>query len=112
MEHELDEGLFLRGREIVSRTPDGERVLMLRDETKLRGLHNVENVLAALSVGLACGASVESMLETVKRFEPVEHRLERVAEIEGVQFYNDSKATSVGCDDESTGSLQGRFRTK
>lgn len=95
VQRELDEGLFLRGREIVSRTPDGERVLMLRDEMKLRGLHNVENVLAALSVGLACGASAESMLETIKHFEPVEHRLERVAEIEGVQFYNDSKATSV-----------------
>jgi len=95
VQRELDEGLFLRGREIVSRTPDGERVLMLRDEMKLRGLHNVENVLAALSVGLACGASAESMLGTIRHFEPVEHRLERVAEIEGVQFYNDSKATSV-----------------
>jgi len=95
VQRELDEGLFLRGREIVSRTPDGERVLMLRDEMKLRGLHNVQNVLAALSVGLACGASAESMLGTIRHFEPVEHRLERVAEIEGVQFYNDSKATSV-----------------
>jgi len=95
VQRELDEGLFLRGREIVSRTPDGERVLMLRDEMKLRGLHNVQNVLAALSVVLACGASAESMLGTIRHFEPVEHRLERVAEIEGVQFYNDSKATSV-----------------
>jgi UDP-N-acetylmuramoylalanine--D-glutamate ligase len=92
---ELDQGLFLRGREIVVRSTEAERVLMLRDEMKLRGLHNVENVLAALSVGLACGASADSMVETIKRFEPVEHRLERVAEIEGVQFYNDSKATSV-----------------
>ena len=62
---------------------------------KLRGLHNVENVLAALSMGLACGAAPESMRETVRRFEPVEHRLEFVTEIEGVKFYNDSKATSV-----------------
>jgi UDP-N-acetylmuramoylalanine--D-glutamate ligase len=95
VQRELDQGLFLRGREIIARSTHSERVLMLRDEMKLRGLHNVENVLAALSVGLACGADVETMLETIKRFEPVEHRLERVAEIEGVQFYNDSKATSV-----------------
>ena len=95
VQRELNQGLFLRGREIVARSGDGERVLMLRDEMKLRGLHNVENVLAALSVGFACGASAESMLETIKRFEPVEHRLERVEEIDGVQFYNDSKATSV-----------------
>jgi len=95
VKRELEEGLFLRGREIVSRTTVGERILLSRDEMKLRGLHNVENVLAALSVGLVCGASPDSMRETIKRFEPVEHRLEFVSEIEGVKFYNDSKATSV-----------------
>ncbi len=95
VKRELTEGLFLRGREIVSRSGGAERVLMASDEMKLRGLHNVENVLAALSIGMACGASPESMRETVKRFEPVEHRLEFVAEVEGVKFYNDSKATSV-----------------
>ena len=92
---EPEEGLFLRARDLVSRTRDGERTLLKRDDMKLRGLHNVENVLAALSAGLACGASPESMRETVRRFEPVEHRLELVAEIEEVKFYNDSKATSV-----------------
>ena len=92
---ELVEGLFLRGREIVARTHEGQRVLMMRDEMKLRGLHNVENVLAALSAGLACGAGSESMRGTVSQFRPVEHRLEFVTEIEGVKFYNDSKATSV-----------------
>jgi UDP-N-acetylmuramoylalanine--D-glutamate ligase len=93
---ELEEGLFLRnGREIVSRTADGERVLMMRDEMQLRGLHNVENVMAALAAGLACGAAPDSMRETIKGFKPVEHRLEFVDEIGGVKFYNDSKATSV-----------------
>ena len=95
VQRELDEGLFMRGRELVSRTADGEKVLMLRDEMKLRGLHNVENVLAALSAGLACGVGPESMRETVRQFEPVEHRLEFVREIAEVKFYNDSKATSV-----------------
>ena len=92
---ELEEGLFLRGRALVSRTSDGERVLLTRDEMQLRGLHNVENVLAALAAGLACGASPDSMRETIHKFQPVEHRMERVAEIDGVTFYNDSKATSV-----------------
>jgi UDP-N-acetylmuramoylalanine--D-glutamate ligase len=92
---QLEEGLFLRGREIVSRAATRERVLLNSDEMKLRGLHNVENVLAALAAGLACGAAPESMRQTIKRFEPVEHRLEFVSEIEGVKFYNDSKATSV-----------------
>jgi UDP-N-acetylmuramoylalanine--D-glutamate ligase len=92
---ELDEGLFLRGQDLVSRTAAGERVLVTRDEMQLRGTHNVENVLAALAVGLACGADPESLRQTVRRFRPVEHRLEEVAEIEGVRFFNDSKATSV-----------------
>ena len=92
---ELDEGLFLRGKDLVSRTRDGERVLMSRDEMKLRGTHNVENVLAALAAGLACGAAPQSLGETVRNFAPVEHRLEEVAEIDGVRFVNDSKATSV-----------------
>ena len=95
VKHNLEEGLFLRGKELVSRTSKGERVLMLRDEMKLRGTHNVENVLAAMAAGLACGAASESLRETVRNFEPVEHRLEEVAEINGVRFFNDSKATSV-----------------
>jgi UDP-N-acetylmuramoylalanine--D-glutamate ligase len=92
---ELEEGLFLRGRELVSRSRGAERVLVTRDEIKLRGLHNVENVLAALACGLACGADPDSMRETVRNFRPVEHRLEFVAEVGGVEFYNDSKATNV-----------------
>ena len=95
VQHELAEGLFLRGRDLVSRTEHGERILMSRDEMLLRGTHNVENVLAAMAAGLACGAAPESLRGTVQRFRPVEHRLEEVAEIEGVRFVNDSKATSV-----------------
>src|SRR5207237_9017838 len=89
-ERELDEGLLLRGRELVSRTKDGERVLMNRDEMQLRGTHNVENVLAAFAAGLACGAAPDLLRETVRKFKPVEHRLEEVAEVNGVRFVNDS----------------------
>lgn len=95
VKRELDEGLFLRGRELVCRANGKEKVLTTRDEIFLRGLHNVENVLAALAAGLACGASPESMRETVADFKGVEHRIEFVAEVDGVRFYNDSKATSV-----------------
>jgi UDP-N-acetylmuramoylalanine--D-glutamate ligase len=95
VKRELEEGLFLRGDEIVSRSQSAEKVLLRRDEMKLRGLHNVENVLAAVAAGLACGAGPDSMRETIREFQPVEHRLEFVAEIGGVKFYNDSKATSV-----------------
>ncbi len=95
VKRELDDGLFLRGRDLVCRANGKEKVLTTRDEIFLRGLHNVENVLAAFAAGLACGASPESMRETVANFKGVEHRIEFVAEIDGVRFYNDSKATSV-----------------
>ncbi|MFN2454198.1 MAG: UDP-N-acetylmuramoyl-L-alanine--D-glutamate ligase [Pyrinomonadaceae bacterium] len=93
----LEEGLLLRNEQgdLISRTKDGERTLITRDEMQLRGVHNVENVLASLAAGLAAGCAPDSMRETIKNFHPVEHRLERVAEIDGVTFYNDSKATSV-----------------
>ncbi len=92
---ELAEGLFLRGRELICRSGGLEKVLTTRDEIFLRGLHNVENVLAALAAGLACGAAPDSMRATIAEFKGVEHRIEFVDEIDGVQFYNDSKATSV-----------------
>jgi UDP-N-acetylmuramoylalanine--D-glutamate ligase len=86
-----DQGVWLRGNELMF----GDQILLNVDELKLRGMHNVENVAAAFAAGLAAGASVDSMAGTAKQFNPVEHRLEFVAEIEGVRFYNDSKATSV-----------------
>lgn len=95
VKRELDEGLFLRGRDLVCRSSGKEKVLTTRDRIFLRGLHNVENVLAALAAGLACGADPDSMRETVANFNGVEHRIEYVDTIDGVAFYNDSKATSV-----------------
>jgi len=93
--HELRQGVFLRDDELIARYGDSVQSVVRPAEMKLRGLHNVENVAAAVAAGIATGASLESMRETIKRFNPVEHRLEFVAEIDGVKFYNDSKATSV-----------------
>jgi UDP-N-acetylmuramoylalanine--D-glutamate ligase len=95
VKQQLDQGVFLRGDELIARTSAGEQVVLRTSEMKLRGLHNVENVAAAVAVGLSAGAGMESMRQTVQHFDPVEHRLEFVAELNGVKFYNDSKATSV-----------------
>ncbi len=92
---ELDEGLFLRNRDLVCRANGKEKVLTTRDRVFVRGLHNVENILAGFAAGLACGASPDSMRCTVANFKGVEHRIEYSGEIDGVKFYNDSKATSV-----------------
>lgn len=107
VQRELDEGLFLRGDEMLCRAGGSERVLTTRAEIFLRGLHNVENVLAAFAAGLACGASPESMRETAADFRGVEHRIEFVAEIKGVKFYNDSKATSVDATSKALEALSG-----
>jgi UDP-N-acetylmuramoylalanine--D-glutamate ligase len=93
--NEVERGLFLRGDELVWRHDADERAIIGRHEMRLRGLHNVENVLAACGAALACGAAPDSLRATVQNFRPVEHRLEFVAEINNVKFYNDSKATSV-----------------
>lgn len=69
--------------------------VMDRNQIALIGLHNVANVLAALSIGAAMGLEAVSMREAVEGFRAVEHRLEWVAEVDGVQYYNDSKATNL-----------------
>jgi UDP-N-acetylmuramoylalanine--D-glutamate ligase len=92
---QLEEGLFRRGETIVERRNGVERELLETREIPLRGSHNLENVLASLAAGLACGAEPESMRQTISHFKAVEHRLEFSGEIEGVCFYNDSKATNV-----------------
>lgn len=92
---ELDEGVFVRQDDIVCRMDGEEQSLIGLHEIPLRGWHNVENVMAAMAAGIATGASIEAMREAVKTFPGVEHRLEWVARIDEVDYYNDSKATNV-----------------
>jgi UDP-N-acetylmuramoylalanine--D-glutamate ligase len=68
---------------------------MLSSEIPLKGGHNVENVLAAVCVGALLGCEPGRIGKTVREFKAVEHRLEYVATIRGVEYYNDSKATNV-----------------
>src|ERR1035437_5428557 len=63
--------------------------------TPLRGRHNVENVLAASIAAARAGVSHAGIASAVGTFRAVEHRLEFVRSVSGVEFYNDSKATSV-----------------
>jgi UDP-N-acetylmuramoylalanine--D-glutamate ligase len=72
----------------------GERVL-LQSETFLRGPHNAENQLATLAVADIYGLEREPVLEALRTYRPLPHRCEWVAEIDGVHFVNDSKATNI-----------------
>jgi len=88
-------GSFLRGDEIVFRRDGAETVLLGRADIGLRGEHNVENVLGASAAAMLAGVQPAGIVAGVRSFAGVEHRLEFVAEIGGVSFYNDSKATNV-----------------
>ena len=74
----------------------GKTKLIDVDQLKLKGSHNIQNALAALALGYACGLPIEGMLETLKTFKGLPHRTQFVAEINGVNWINDSKATNVG----------------
>lgn len=89
------EGAFLRDEQIFFRLDGSEVALARREDISLRGEHNLENVLAACAAAYLAGADPASISTGVKTFKGVEHRLEFVAEIGGVTFYNDSKATNV-----------------
>lgn len=82
-------------RWIVHRGFDGqERRIVRTDELGIPGRHNTANVLAAIAVALAAGADPERLAAPLRTFRGVEHRLEYVGAVQGVDFYNDSKATN------------------
>ena len=88
-------GCYLRGDEIVFRCEGTETVLLERKDIGLRGSHNIENVLAAAAAARLAGAQPAAIAEGVRTFAGVEHRIEYVATISGVEYFNDSKATNV-----------------
>src|SRR5204863_7981015 len=75
-------------------------VLRLAD-TKLRGLHNIENLMATLAAGVARGLSFEEMVRPLCAYEPRPHRCEFVRELGGVVYVNDSKATNLDALDKA-----------
>jgi len=88
-------GCYLRGEEIVFRSDGTECVLLERKIIGLRGSHNIENVLAAAAAARLAGVEPSAIAEGVRTFAGVEHRIEYVATISGVEYFNDSKATNV-----------------
>lgn len=74
----------------------GVQTLLSLSELKLAGLHNAANALAALALGEAMGLPMAAMLTTLRRFGGLPHRCQWLAQQDGVNWYNDSKATNVG----------------
>jgi len=93
---ELKQGAFVKDGAIFARDANaGETEIMPVSEVPLPGAHNLENTLAAVCVGMLAGCAPVRLRQAVAEFRAVEHRLEHVATIAGVAYYNDSKATNV-----------------
>ena len=92
---EITQGAWVREGNILFRDGAGQRAVIQVSEIPLKGAHNLENVLAAVCAGALMGCPPEKIRQAVREFKAVEHRLEYVATIRGVDYYNDSKATNV-----------------
>lgn len=88
-------GAFSRDGKIWVRVGEESHQVMDRSRVRLKGEHNLENVLAAAAASFLVGVEPEAIARACRRFAGVEHRLEWIRDLEGVSFYNDSKATNV-----------------
>ena len=109
LENSVRQGAWVEGGQIIyraSKDAQSETIMPLTG-IPLKGEHNVENVLAAVCASLLAGASPQVIRHAVETFRAVEHRLEYVATVNGVEFYNDSKATNVDATAKAIASFPG-----
>ena len=102
------QGVYLKDGIIYSNFPNSElrtlptgrqapnSVLIRADEVRIKGVHNLENAMAASAMALLANCPLEAVIESLREFEGLEHRLEFIREVNGVKYINDSKGTNVG----------------
>ena len=90
------EGMFLDNSRLVYQSSAGVGEEYPLDMIKIPGLHNVENVMAAIIAARKCGCSHANITKAIENFKGISHRIEYVMEKQGVAFYDDSKGTNVG----------------
>ncbi|MBE5882182.1 MAG: UDP-N-acetylmuramoyl-L-alanine--D-glutamate ligase [Lachnospiraceae bacterium] len=92
--HELEDGFYYKDECIFKAVAGKSERLMNIHEMSLLGIHNVENVMAAIAMADAYHVPMDTILDTVRKFKAVEHRIEYVDTKNGVDYYNDSKGTN------------------
>ena len=105
----LEQGAFVRNGRVIYRDGQIEMDLFPISAIALKGSHNLENVLAACAMAILAGAPPESLEPNIRKFKGVEHRIEWVSEIDGVQYFNDSKATNIDATIKSIDSFPGNI---
>ncbi|MEW6715662.1 MAG: UDP-N-acetylmuramoyl-L-alanine--D-glutamate ligase [Nitrospirota bacterium] len=95
------EGIYFKDGMIYANSscfpfPTSHLPLLSQDELRIKGIHNLENAMAASAIALASGCSYEAVADVLMDFSGLEHRMELVEELNGIRFINDSKGTNVG----------------
>jgi len=104
---EVKQGAFVRNGQIVLRRDGRDQEILSVGDISLPGAHNLENVLAAVVATNLAGAQPAQIASGIRSFKGVEHRIEFVAEVQGVRYYNDSKATNVDATLKALNSFSG-----
>ncbi len=107
--HAVENGAFLKDDQIIFRQNGQEQKVLSRGDIQLKGAHNLENALAAVAMSMIAGCAPEQVRQAVAEFRAVEHRLELVTTLNGVAFYNDSKATNVDATVKALESFPGKI---
>ncbi len=94
-ERVLEEGIYLEDDTIKLRFQGLEQTVVPTEELQILGIHNYENVMAAVGIALCAGVKMEKVVKILKDFKGVAHRIEYVATVDGVDYYNDSKGTNT-----------------
>ena len=103
---ELEEGAFVKDGQLVIRWHGMLHAICRVDEMQIKGAHNIENALAAVSLAFLAGGDTVKMAQVLKDFAPVEHRIEPVRTLNGVTYYNDSKATNPEAANKAIGTFE------
>lgn len=93
--HELFDGIYYKDGEIILSQNGKKNVVLKTSNVKLVGLHNFENIMAAIAITYSAGVPLEIIKNVTENFVAVEHRIEYVLEKNGVKYYNDSKGTNT-----------------
>lgn len=103
----LEQGIFLDGKNIIYKDDSKSKIITTIDDTTLVGIHNIENIMAAIGITIHMGVPVQVIREAIRKFKAVPHRIEYVDTIDDVIYYNDSKGTNT---DASIKAIQAMIR--